>query len=196
MTIHTPSSIGRYASKFIDLTPEELTTFTAAFKEIKVKKRQFLVQPNFIAQHRYFILKGALRAYVVGEEGQDHTIQLAIEDWWISDYNSYMFRQPASMFVMAVEDSHLLQISFEDELQLKATSYKFETFFRILAERSVAFMQRRVITSLTQTAEQRYDTFVEKYPAMVNRFPQYVIASYLGMTTEFLSRIRNHKMKG
>ncbi len=196
MTTHTSSSIGRYASKFVDLTAEELTTFTAAFKEMKVKKRQFLVQPNFVAKHRYFILKGALRAYVVGEEGQDHTIQLAIEDWWISDYNSYMFQQPASMFVMAVEDSLLLQISFEDEQQLKAASYKFETFFRILAERSVAFMQRRVITNLTQTAEQRYDVFVEKYPAMVNRFPQYVIASYLGMTTEFLSRIRNHKLKG
>lgn len=194
--IHTSSSIGSYASKLVDLSPQEQATFTAAFKEIKVKKRQFLVQPNFVARHRYFILKGALRAYVIGEEGQDHTVQLAIEEWWISDYNSYMFQQPASMFVMAVEDSVILQISFDDEQTLKASGYKFETFFRILAERSVAFMQRRVITSLTQTAEQRYDAFVNKYPAMANRFPQYVIASYLGMTTEFLSRIRNHKLKG
>lgn len=191
----TPSSIGNYASKLVDLTTEEIAVFTAAFKQIKVKKRQFLVQPNFVARHRYFILNGALRAYVVGEEGQDHTVQLAIEEWWISDYNSYMFQQPASMFVMAVEDSVLLEISFEDEQQLKATSYKFETFFRILAERSVAFMQRRVINSLTQSAEQRYDQFIEKYPDMANRFPQYVIASYLGMTTEFLSRIRNQKLR-
>lgn len=192
---HTPSSIESYVSKFVDLTGEELATFTAAFKEIKVKKRQFLVQPNFIAKYRYFILKGALRAYVVGEEGQDHTVQLAIEEWWISDYNSYMFQQPASMFVMAVEDSVLLQISFEDEQKLKASNYKFETFFRILAERSAAFMQRRVITNLTRSAEQRYDLFLEKYPSMANRFPQYVIASYLGMTTEFLSRIRNQKLR-
>jgi CRP-like cAMP-binding protein len=192
---HTPPSIESYVSKFVNLTGEELATFTAAFKEIKVKKRQFLVQPNFIAKHRYFILKGALRAYVVGEEGQDHTVQLAIEEWWISDYNSYMFQQPASMFVMAVEDSVLLQISFEDEQNLKASNYKFETFFRILAERSAAFMQRRVITNLTRSAEQRYDLFLEKYPTMANRFPQYVIASYLGMTTEFLSRIRNQKLR-
>jgi len=191
---HT-SSIGNYASKFVDLTAEEIAVFTAAFKPIKAKKRQFLVQPNFVAKHRYFVLNGALRAYVVGEEGQDHTIQLAIEEWWISDYNSYMFRQPASMFVMAVEDSVLLQISFEDEQQLKAANHKFETFFRILAERSVAFMQRRVINNLTQSAEQRYEQFIEIYPAMVNRFPQYVIASYLGMTTEFLSRIRNQKLR-
>lgn len=192
---HTPPSISSYVSKFVDLTGEELATFTAAFKEIKVKKRQFLVQPNFIAKYRYFILKGALRAYVIGEEGQDHTVQLAIEEWWISDYNSYMFQQPASMFVMAVEDSVLLQISFEDEQKLKASNYKFETFFRILAERSTAFMQRRVITNLTRSAEQRYDLFLEKYPTMANRFPQYVIASYLGMTTEFLSRIRNQKLR-
>ncbi|MCF6406432.1 Crp/Fnr family transcriptional regulator [Chitinophaga filiformis] len=189
------SSIGHYASKFVDLTADETVAFTAAFKEIKVKKRQFLVQPDFVAKHRYFVLRGALRAYVVGEEGQDHTIQLAIEEWWISDYNSYMFQQPASMFVMAVEDSTLLQISFEDEQRLKASGYKFETFFRILAERSAAFMQRRVITGLTQSAEQRYDRFVERYPAMANRFPQYVIASYLGMTTEFLSRIRHQKQR-
>ncbi len=192
---HSPSSIGSYASQFVDLTAEEIAVFTAAFKPIKAKKRQFLVQPNFVAKHRYFVLNGAVKAYVVGEDGQEHIIQLAIEEWWISDYNSYMFQQPASMFVMAVEDSVLLQISFEDELQLKAANYKFETFFRILAERSVAFMQRRVINGLTQSAEQRYDQFVERYPAMANRFPQYVIASYLGMTTEFLSRIRNQKLR-
>jgi CRP-like cAMP-binding protein len=189
------SSIGNYISKFVHLTTEELAVFTAAFKEIKVKKRQFLVQPNFVAKYRYFVIKGALRAYVIGEEGQDHTIQLAIEEWWISDYNSYIFQQPASMFVMAVEDAVLLQISFEDEQTLKSSNYKFETFFRILAEKSTAFMQKRVITSLTQTAEQRYDQFQEKYPAMANRFPQYVIASYLGMTTEFLSRIRHQKLR-
>jgi CRP-like cAMP-binding protein len=187
------ASIENYVRKFVVLTDEELATFTAAFKEVKAKKRQFLIQPNFVARHRYFVVKGALRAYVLGEEGQDPTIQLAIEEWWISDYNSYMFQQPASMFVMAVEDSTLLQISFEDEQQLKAASYKYETFFRIIAERAAAFMQRRVITNLTKSAEQRYDQFVERYPAMVNRFPQYVIASYLGMTTEFLSKIRNKK---
>nr|WP_205514201.1 Crp/Fnr family transcriptional regulator [Longitalea arenae] len=189
------TSIDSYVQQFVNLDNEELATFSAAFKEIRAQKRQFLIQPNFVARHRFFVLKGALRAYVVDEEGQDRTIQLAIEQWWISDYNSYMFQQPASMFVMAVEDSTLLQISFEDEQRLKSSNYKYETFFRIIAERAAAFMQRRVITNLTKSAEQRYDLFLEKYPAMVNRFPQYVIASYLGMTTEFLSRIRNQKLR-
>ena len=187
--------LNNYVSKFVQLDKEELEVFNDAFKEIKVKRRQFLVQPGFVAKHRYFVLKGALRAYVVGEEGQDHTIQLAIEEWWISDYNSYMFQQPASMFVMAVEDATVLQISYEDEQRLKASNYKFETFFRVIAERAVAAMQRRLIVNLINTAEKRYDLFMDKYPAMANRFPQYAIASYLGMTTEFLSRIRNQRVK-
>ena len=99
------------------------------------------------------------------------------------------------MFVVAMEDSVLLQITFEDEQSLKAENYKFETFFRIIAERSGAFMQRRIIARLTQSAEERYNFFLQKYPEMINRFPQYVIASYLGMTTEFLSKIRNLKVK-
>jgi len=193
MGIH--DSIINYAKKTISLTDSEAAQLSEAFNEIKVKKRQFLVQPGFVARHRYFVIKGAVRAYVIDEEGQEITIQLAIEEWWISDYNSYIFQQPASMFVVAVEDSTILQISFEDELKLKALNYKFETFFRTHAEKSGAFMQRRLISRLTQSAENRYEHFLEKYPKMANRFPQYAIASYLGMTTEFLSKIRNKKVR-
>lgn len=185
----------RYVSKFVQLTDAERAEFSEAFKEIKVKKKQMLVQPGFVAKSRYFVLQGALRAYVINDQGQDNTIQLAIEEWWISDYNSFMFQQPASMFVVAAEDCVLLQISFENEQTLKSKNYKFETFFRMMAERAAAFMQRRVITSLTLSAEQRYDQFADRYPLMINRFTQYVVASYLGMTTEFLSKIRNRKLK-
>ena len=193
--MESKSAIKKYADQFIQMDDKELDEFSTPFKEIRIKKRQFIIQPGFVARHRYFVLKGAMRAYVVGDEGQDHTVQLAIEEWWISDYNSYMFQQPASMFVMAVDDCTLLQISYEDEKALKELNYKFERFFRIIAERAAAFMQRRLITNLIKSAEQRYDSFQEKYPAMVNRFPQYVIASYLGMTTEFLSKIRNRKLR-
>ncbi|HWB90932.1 MAG TPA: Crp/Fnr family transcriptional regulator [Puia sp.] len=184
-----------YIGKFVQLTDDEKNAFSACFKEVKVVKRQFIVQPHFTAKSRFFVVKGALRAYVVGDEGQDHTIQLAIDEWWISDYNSYIFQQPANMFVVALEDCVLLQINFEDEKMLKASNHKFETFFRILAERSTASMQRRIITNLTMSAEERYDSFVKKYPLMVERIPQYAIASFLGMTTEFLSKIRNKKIK-
>jgi len=188
-------SIINYVSKFVTLTAEEANVFRSKFKTIKVKKRQIIIQPGFVSNYRYYVVKGALRAYVIDEEGQENTVQLAIDDWWISDYNSYIFQQPASMFVMAVEDCELLQLHFEDEQILKSTSHTFETFFRMIAERSGAFMQRRFIASLTMSAEERYNSFMEKYPLMATRFPQYVIASYNGMSTEFLSKIRNNKLK-
>ncbi|HEX9514113.1 MAG TPA: Crp/Fnr family transcriptional regulator [Puia sp.] len=184
-----------YIEKIVTLSDEEKNEFAGSFKEVRIIKKQFIVQPGFTARSRYFVIKGALRAYIVGDEGQDHTIQLAIEDWWISDYNSYIYQQPASMFVIALEDCVLLQINFEDEQKLKTSNYKFETFFRTLAERSAAFMQRRLIINLTKSAEERYNSFLEKYPLMAERVPQYAIASYLGMTTEFLSKIRNKKVK-
>jgi CRP-like cAMP-binding protein len=193
--MNNKDAIIAYARKTITLTDNEATEFAASFKETRVKKRQFLIQPNFTAKSRYFVLSGSVRAYVIDEDGQEHTIQLALEEWWISDYNSYIYQQPASMFVVAMEDSLLLEIRYEDEAKLKAANHQFETFFRILAERSFAFIQRRLIINLTKSAEERYDLFMERYAVFVRRFPQYVIASYLGMTTEFLSKIRNQRVK-
>ena len=185
--------ITSYVEKFVRLTEKEKIEFTSRFKEIKIKKRQFIVQPDFVPKCRYFVIEGALRAYVVGDEGKDHTIQFAVEDWWISDYDSYIHQQPASMFVVALEDCILMQISFEEEESLKALHHKFETFFRSKAELSTAFMQRRIITNLTKSAKERYDIFIESYPKLAERVPQYALASYLGITTQFLSRIRNQK---
>jgi len=185
--------ITSYVEKFVRLTENEKIEFTSRFKEIRIKKRQFIVQPGFVPKCRYFVIKGTLRAYVVGDEGKDHTIQFAIENWWISDFNSYIHQQPASMFVVALEDCILLQISFEDEQTLKALNHKFETFFRYKAELSTAFMQSRIVTNLTKSAKERYDDFIKSNPKLVQRVPQYALASYLGITTQFLSKIRNQK---
>lgn len=188
------NKIVSYINRFVKLTDEEQALFSASFKEVKIRKRQFIVQPNFIAKHRHYVLKGAFRAYVVADKGQDHTITFAIEDWWITDYNSYIFQQPATMFVVALEDSIILQIDYEKELELKLKNHKFETFFRMIAERGLAFQQRRIIANLTHSAEERYENFISKYPVVAQRVPQYALASYLGMTTEFLSRIRNKRV--
>ncbi|MBV7533034.1 Crp/Fnr family transcriptional regulator [Chitinophaga sp. sic0106] len=183
----------QYAQKLVPLTLEEADLFSSVFKEKRFKKRQFLIQPGFVDKYKYFVLKGAIKAYVIDQQGQEITVQLAIEDWWISDYNSYIHQQPASLFVEAVEDSEVLEISYEDEQYLKTVNPRFETFFRIMAERGAAFLQRRFILSITQTAAERYDQFIAAYPQLLAKFPQYVIASYLGMTTQFFSRIRNNK---
>lgn len=183
-----------YIRRFVSINDDEAIQFSSAFKEVRVKKRQFIIQPNFIVRHRNYVLEGAFRAYVVDDKGQDHTIAFAIEDWWISDYNSYILQKPATMFVVALEDSLILQIDHEKEQELKQANHKFETFFRIRAERTATSMQQRIISNLTETAEERYERFIEKYPSIAARVPQYALASFLGMTTEFLSRIRNKRM--
>jgi CRP-like cAMP-binding protein len=179
----------------ISLSAEELEILVGEFKIRKVKKKQFIIQPEFVAKHRTYVLEGAFRAYVIDEKGNDHTLQFAIEDWWISDYNSYIYQSPATMFVVALEDSTVLQIDYQSEQKLKASSHHFETHFRMMAEKSAAFYARRIISSLTQNAEERYNEFLEKFPKVAQRLPQYALASYLNMTTEFLSKIRNHKVR-
>ena len=176
-------------------TEKEADFFVSHFTERKVKKRQFIIQPDFIAKYRVYVVQGTFKAFVIGNDGQENTISLAMDGWWISDPNSYIYQQPATMFVEALEDSLILQLDFENEQILKSHSHKFETFFRTVAERGLAFMQRRLIASLTLAAEERYEQFAEKYPDFLQRVPQFAIASYLGMTTQYLSRIRKNQTK-
>jgi len=189
------SAIKKYVAKHIELTAEEEAIFVSCLKITKVRKKQFIVQPGFVCQHRTFILKGALRAYLMDHKGQEHTVSFGIEDWWIADFNSYFFQQPATLFVEALENSTLIQIEYHAELELMKTVPKFEKFYRIIAENGYAFLQRRILSSLSMTAEERYEEFMQKYPSVAARVPQYALASFLGFSTEFLSRIRNKRIK-
>ncbi|EDM38606.1 cyclic nucleotide binding regulatory protein [Pedobacter sp. BAL39] len=184
------TAIISYVNKFVKLSPPEAEALLSAFQKVVVKKRQSIIQPDFPAPYRYYVLEGAMRAYVAAENGQEHTISFAIEDWWITDYNSYLYQQPATMFVTALEDTIALRLSHVKEQELKAQNPKFETFFRIIAERGLAYQQRRIIINLTKTAEARYGDFLDKYPLLAQRVPQYTLASFLGMTTEYLSKLR------
>ena len=185
----------QYILKRVAMTPEELHQLASAFKIALIKKNQFIVQPDFTVKRCTFVVEGSFRSFIIDESGVDHTIQFALEDWWISDYNSYIYQKPATMFVVALENSTVLQLEFEKEQELMKANQKFETFFRIGAERMAAFHQRRIISSLTMTAEERYNDFLEKHPAAALRLPQHAMASYLGMSREFLSKIRNHRVR-
>jgi len=182
-----------YISRYVELTTEEIAFLVPYFKVRKVKKRQFIVQPGFVCRHKSYVLKGAFRGYLVDKEGKEHTLALAIEDWWISDYSSLIYQEPATLFVEALEDSVLIQIDYDDQQHYLKEVPKLEKFERIITQRSLAFHQKRLLSNLTQTAEERYDDFMSKYAAIANRVPQYALASYLGFTTEYLSKIRNRK---
>lgn len=184
-----------YVQNFVALSDAEMDQFLSGFEEVKVKKRQFIVQPGFVDQYRSFVIKGAFRTYAVADTGQEHTLQFAIENWWVSDFNSYIYQHPATLFIVALEDSTILQLEYTKEQALKKANHKFETFFRIMAEKGLAFEHRRILFNLTHSAEARYENFLLNFPNFVQRVPQYALASYLGMTTEFLSRIRNKRTR-
>jgi CRP-like cAMP-binding protein len=189
------SPILNNVSRFIDLTPEEENIFISHLRIVRIKKKQFIVQPNFVSQHRSYILNGAFQTYLLDNDGQEHVIALTIEDWWTGDFESYISQEPATLFVEATEDATLIQLSYASEQKLYEAVPKFERFFRRQIELGTLALRRRLRWSLSYTAEQRYDEFIKVYPYFLQRFPQYIIASYLGMTTQFLSKIRNQKAK-
>ena len=178
----------------VEVTDEEALKFASFFREKTLRKKQLVVQPGFVAQHRFYVTEGALRSFITNQSGEETTIALAAADWWITDYNSYIYQQSATLFVEAITKATVLQLSFDDEATLKKMNPKFEMFFRIIAERGLAAQQRRLITNLTQSAEERYESFAAAYPQFIKLIPQYIIASFLGMSTEFLSKIRNRKV--
>lgn len=176
--------------RFIDLTPEEKKVFTSLLKYKKVEKRQFLFQEGNIAHYQYFVIKGCLRTYFIDSKGQEHNVQFAIEDWWIGDMHGFLTQKESRFNIIAIEDSEVLAIdksSFED---LFNKVPKFERYFRQLLQNAFISFQDRILSGMSDTAEDRYIKFQEKYPVMEKRIPKNQIASFLGITPESLSRIR------
>jgi CRP/FNR family transcriptional regulator, anaerobic regulatory protein len=168
-----------YVNRQMELTKEEQDIFASLLSVKKVKRKQFICQPGFVSKQRNYVVKGALRAYIIGNDGQEHTISLAIEDWFIGDAGSYISQEPGTLFVEALEDSILIQMSYDDELLLLEKIPKFHSYFRIRAQRTAVNIQKRVLSNISQTAEQRYEEFAKRYPQLMERFPLYIIASYL-----------------
>ncbi len=189
------SHIIKYVNQYIELTKEEEDYFSSLITNKSIKKRQYIIQPDFVAKNRSFVLDGAFRGYLMCTEGKEHTIAIAIENWWITDYNSYIFQQPATLFIEAIENSKIAQLSYDNEQKLLDKFPKFEKLFRILSQQSLASTQRRIMSNLSDSAEIRYEKFIRDYPKVVNRLPQYIIASYLGFTTEYLSKIRKKRVE-
>lgn len=189
------SPILDYVGRHIHLTDEEIAYYVSLLKIKKIRKKQFIVQPDFVCNHRTYIVKGALRSYLIDANGQDHTVAFGIDDWWIADFDSYLFRQPATLFVEALEDSTLIQISYDDEQMLTETLPKFNKFYRKLAENGYVYLQKRILADISLTATERYENFLNRYPLVAARVPQYALASYLGISHELLSKIRNKRVK-
>ena len=189
------SPLIEYVNRHVRLTEQEEDYFRSLLRYARVKKRQFLAQPGHVSTYQSFVLKGCLRAFHLDEKGMDHTVRFAIEDWWIADFESFINQVPATLFVEAMEDSELIQIDYRSVQLLFEQMPKFERFSRIITQRSYLASQNRIISDISSTAEARYLAFLNHYPDIAMRVPQYTLASYLGMTTEFLSKIRKRLAK-
>ena len=147
------SGILNNIKRYVPLDKSDEIDFTSIVTTQKVKKRQFIVQPQFVCKYQTYVVEGALRSYYVGNDGIDHTLQFAIEDWFISDFNSYINQTPATIFVEALEDSTIQQIAYKQVEALCSKNPKFERYFRMVAQKAFAYAQLRILSKLDKTAE-------------------------------------------
>lgn len=182
-----------HISKFIQLNESEEKFFISLLRHRKLRKRQFLLQEGDISRQEAFILKGCLRTYEVNENGNEHVLSFAIENWWVGDLYSFIENVPSRYNIDALEPTELLWLDLPSQELLYKEVPKFERYFRLLIQNAFVATQRRVISSISKTAEERYVEFLEKYPTLELRVPQHQIASYLGITPESLSRIRKQR---
>ena len=179
-----------HIEKRVGLSESEFSRAAQFFTSRKIKKRQFLLLEGDVCKHLAFVNSGCLRSYTVDHKGEEHIIQFAIEDWWISDLKSFLTGSPSTHNIDALQDSEVLLLEHSARDKLLEAVPKMERFFRLLLEANYIATHRRIDESLSASAEERYLAFVKAYPVLVELVPQGQIASYLGITPQSLSRIR------
>ncbi len=192
--MHTELILANIA-KHISLDASEIDFFLSLLKEEAVQKKTILLKEGQICRDIHFVHHGTLRAYYIGKEAKESTIMFAIADWWVTDMYCFVNQKPAMLTIAAVEDSVILKLRKEDLDKLYLQVPRFERFFRIIMQNAYIREQLRVIENLSLSAEERYTNFLSKYPKVAQQVTQKQIASYLGITPEFLSSLRANKSK-
>lgn len=189
------SPLLQHISRYVSLDQNEEALIAQKLKYLQLKKKEIVLSQGKICRSSYFILKGCLRLYFFNDKGAEQTTQFAIENWWISDYNSLENKVPSEFQIQAVEASEV--IAFDKEIQdsLFELVPKLERYFRLILQRAYAASQVRTKINYTMSREAQYHLFSTAFPEFVQRVPQYMLASYLGFTPEFLSKIRARKVK-
>lgn len=182
-------------SRHVVLTEEEVEYFSSLLRFKAVPRKDFLLKAGEIAKHINFINSGAFKAFYLDVKSNENIIMLAVDDWWLTDMYSFAMNKPAMQYICAIEDSIVIQLQKNafDRLLVKVPA--FERFFRILMQNAYIREQVRVIHNLSMPAEERYLTFLSKYPQLVERVSQKHIASYIGVSPEFLSGMRKRLKK-
>ncbi|WP_010253424.1 Crp/Fnr family transcriptional regulator [Myroides injenensis] len=165
------------------------------FTSKKLRKGQYLLQQGQVCRDLAFVSKGVLKSYLLDDKGTENINLLGWEGWWVSDFQSFVYQEPAIFDIEAVEPCELLLISRENYERMMDRIPLMEKYFRILFERSLATKDRSLISSNAFSAEEKYNQLLANYPAILDRIPQYLLASYVGVTPETFSRIKNKKNK-
>ena len=176
--------------KDLSLTEKERIRIEHTFEQLNLKKGELLLKANDIVDHQYYVSDGCLRTFFIDRDAKEHTLQFAIKDWWISDYTSYFTNTKSILSIECIQHATIYKISKENIESLYLEIPKLETFFRKKLEGAFASFQKRILSSLSQSAKERYASFTQTYPNIEQQVKNYHIASYLGITTESLSRIR------
>ena len=184
------SLLKKHINKRVLLTEEEFNICTKFFISKKLKKHQFLLNEGDVCRYIGFVNSGCLREYKIDNKGVEHILQFAIEDWWVTDLNSFLTGLPANYNIDALQDSEVLLLEKPAREELLKNCPKMERFFRLLIEANHIATQQRIADSLSASAEERYLKFIKTYPKLFEQVPQNQIASYLGITPQSLSRIR------
>ncbi|MCU7547607.1 Crp/Fnr family transcriptional regulator [Chitinophagaceae bacterium LB-8] len=174
----------------VSFTQEEQDIIRDYLTPKKIRKRQYLLQEGEVCKMIAFVEKGALRSYSVDEKGNEHIIQFALEGWTISDLYSFLTGEPATYNIDALEDSELVLISKSAQEEILKKCPKYETYTRLQVTGAYLAMQKRLTSIISQPLEERYNSFINLYPDIVQRVPQHMIASYMGLKPETLSRLR------
>lgn len=179
----------------IHLTNTERALFIEKLQERKIKRRGFFLKDGDVCKYSAFVTTGCLRGFTVGKNGIEHVLSFAPPDWWIADMYSLISQKPGTVNIEALEDTEVILLSKVNQEKLYLEIPKFERFFRILTENSLVANQQRIVDNLSLTAEERYALFCKRYPTLVDHLPQKQIASYIGVTPEFFSRMRSSLLK-
>jgi CRP-like cAMP-binding protein len=179
-----------FFDSYVRLDAEEKDELYQRVKERTLKRREFLLQEGQVCRYYGFVVSGCLRTYAVDNAGKEHNLHFAAENDWAVDISSFYSGKPGRLFIEAMEPSQLLLIEKTDVIEFYRRYAKFVRYFKVIFENKFVEMQNRVLQNISSTAEERYIAFLEQYPGLSNRIPSVHIASYLGVTPEFLSKVR------
>jgi CRP/FNR family transcriptional regulator, anaerobic regulatory protein len=189
------NKIVAHFDKYLPLNEAEIVAISSRMVERKVKRKQYILQEGDICKYFTYVVEGCFKMYGIDNSGAEHNLVFAAEDDWISDIGSLHKEKPSKLFIEAIEPSVVLQLSKGDLWYLYTNFPKFDRNFRVIIEDKYIELQNRLLQAFSSSAHERYENFLEQYPNLASRLPNTQIASYLGITPEFLSKIRNNRSK-